>query len=374
MKTLVNLIFLCLCGLGAITACSKKTDSDADDRLMTVDVALPTVDSVVLHKTYPGYLVADQSVDLVARVDGYLTSHPYNGGDFVKKGTVLFTIEDKNYKDAVVKAEAALANARSSYAYASSQYQAMQEALRSDAVSQMEVLQAKSSMEEAAAAIRSAEAALRTARTSLAYCTVSAPFDGHVSSSVYDNGAYLAGAGAPVVLATIYDDAELNAVFSIEDSRYLELIKNFKDSVDDVDYSNMPINFSEDLPHSYTGDLNYMAPKIDTSTGTMTLKAAIKNPYNELKDGMYATISLPYAFAPKAILIKDASIGTDQLGKYVYVVNDSDKVVYTPIEVGETVNDTLRIVTKGLTPESRYVTKALLKVRAGETVNPRIVK
>ncbi|MDE6702326.1 MAG: efflux transporter periplasmic adaptor subunit, partial [Muribaculaceae bacterium] len=185
---------------------------------------------------------------------------------------------------------------------------------------------------------------------------------------------FLAGAGSPVVLATIYDDAKMNANFSIEDSRYLELIKNFKDSIDDIDYSKMPVNFSEVLPHSYTGDLSYMAPRIDTSTGTMVLQASIDNPYNELKDGMYATVSLPYAFEPSAILIKDASIGTDQLGKYIYVVNDSNKIVYTPIEVGETVNDTLRIVTRGIKPGEKYVTKALLKVRDAQTVAPRMTK
>ena len=87
---------------------------------------------------------------------------------------------------------------------------------------------------------------------------------------------------------------------------------------------------------------------------------------------MYATVSLPYGFEPNAILIKDASIGTDQLGKYIYTVNDSNKVVYTPIEVGETVNDTLRIVTKGITADTKYVTKALLKVRDGQTVDPRM--
>ena len=347
----------------------KKTDTE---RAMTVDVAMPVVDSVVLHKTYPGYLAANQAVQLVARVNGYLMSHPFEGGSFVKKGTVLFTIEDKSYRDAVAKAEAELADAKSTYQYASSQYEAMKEAYESDAVSQMEVLQAKNSMETAAADIKSTEASLRTARTTLGYCTVTAPCDGHVTCGAFDLGTYLAGSGSPVTLGTIYDDAVMVAVFSIEDSRYFDLVKNFKDSAEDVDYEKMPIEFSEELPHKYTGDLSYMAPSIDKSTGTMLLKARIENPYNELKAGMYATVSLPYGFEPNAILIKDASIGTDQLGKYIYTVNDSNKVVYTPIEVGETVNDTLRIVTKGITADTKYVTKALLKVRDGQTVDPRM--
>ena len=89
---------------------------------------------------------------------------------------------------------------------------------------------------------------------------------------------------------------------------------------------------------------------------------------------MYATVMLPYALDPKAILIKDAAISTGQLGKYVYVVNDSNKVVYTPIKVGELYQDTLRIVSEGLSPADRYVTKAMLKVRDGMEVKPVVQK
>lgn len=371
MKQMLGLLSIALI-VGCLTTSCHKKEKSYERSETVVDVALPQVDSVVLYKTYPGYLGSAQKVDLVARVDGYLVEHPYVSGDFVRKGTVLFRIEDKNYRDAVAKAEAALADARSSYEYSSSQYAAMKEALESDAVSQMDVLQAKNAMEEASAQIKSAEAALRSAKTQLSYCTVTAPFDGHVSSNNYDNGAFLAGAGSPVVLATIYDDVRMTAVFSIEDRRYLELIRNFRDSIADVDYSKMPVAFSEKLPHDYTADLNYLSPDIDTSTGTMVMKAGIDNPYSELKSGMYVTVSLPYAFESDAILVKDASIGTDQLGKYVYVVNDSNKVVYTPIEVGDIANDSMRIVTKGIDAGSRYVTKALLKVRDGMTVKPRI--
>ncbi len=374
MKQTFRLSVIGLSLAAVVSGCHGSHKETETMHAMEVDVALPVVDSVVLHKTYPGYLAANQAVKLVARVDGYLTSHPFEAGSFVKKGTVLFTIDDKTYRDAVAKAEAALADAKSTYEYASSQYAAMKEALESDAVSQMEVLQAKNSMETAAANIKSAEASLRTARTTLGYCTVTAPCDGHVTCGEFDLGTFLAGAGSPVTLGTIYDDAVMSAVFSIEDSRYFDLVKNFKDSVGGVDYDKMPIDFAEELPHSYTGDLSYLAPSIDTSTGTMIVKARIENPYNELKPGMYVTVSLPYAFEPNAIMIKDASIGSDQLGKYIYTVNDSNKVVYTPIEVGENVNDTLRIVTKGIAPGTKYVTKALLKVRDGETVNPHMTK
>ncbi len=89
---------------------------------------------------------------------------------------------------------------------------------------------------------------------------------------------------------------------------------------------------------------------------------------------MYATVSLPYGTEPHALLVKDASIGTDQLGKYLYTVNDSDKVVYTPVEIGGLYRDSLRVITKGIAPDTRYVTSALLKVRDGMPVKPVTVK
>ncbi len=140
---------------------------------------------------------------------------------------------------------------------------------------------------------------------------------------------------------------------------------------DKINYNAIPINFSEKLPHDYTGALNYMAPNVNATTGTIELQAKVDNTYNELKPGMYCTIRLPYKLDPQAMIINDASISTDQLGKYVYVVNDSNKVVYTPIKVGDLVQgDTMRVVTEGLKPTDRYVTSAMLKVRNGMTVKP----
>ena len=110
------------------------------------------------------------------------------------------------------------------------------------------------------------------------------------------------------------------------------------------------------------------------STGTMDLQVQVDNPYNELRAGMFVEVHLPYGSMENAVLVRDTSIGTNQLGKYLYVVNDSNKVVYTPVTVGDLIDDTLRIVTQGLRPTDRYVTSALLKVREGETVNPREIK
>lgn len=360
-------------GALALAGCHGKQASTADNEAVTVDAAYPVVDSVVLHKTYPAYLTSNKEVELVARVNGFLLSQPYKSGAFVRKGTVLFRIEDNNYRDALRQAQSQLASAKATNAYAAAHYAAVKRALESDAVSAMEVEQAKSALSESEAAIHNAEAAVEQARTNLGYCTVVAPFDGFVSLSNFDDGAYLSGEGAPVALADIYDNSSLNVNFHIPDKSYIEMLRNESKALG-VDLEHIPLNFSDSIPHRYTCSLSYMAPEIDKATGTLLVRATVENPHGELRSGMYAELSLPYAADPKAVLVRDASIATDQRGKYVYTVNDSSKIVYTPVEVGELVDDTLRIITSGLGPHDRYVTKALLKVRDGETVNAKIVQ
>lgn len=349
--------------------CSCKKNKEEAPQTPDIFVATPLVDSVVLTNTYPGYIKAANSAEVVARVSGQILSRNYKEGDYVSKGQVLFVIESTKYRDAVEQAQGALNQARSQYEYYSKQHAAMKKALASDAVSQMEVAQAESNMNAAAASIKTATAQLQTARTNLGYCTITAPISGHISSPDVDPGNYVGGEGMSVKLATIYDDSVMKAVFDIEDSQYEIMVGNSGGTSSPL-YRAVPLKFSQALPHSYTADLFYTSPAVDQSTGTLTLEGRVPNPDHELKDGMYVTVELPYGVNPEAILIKDASIGNDQLGKYVYLVNDSNKIVYTPIEVGQVYHDSLRIVNKGIKPGDRYVTQALLTVRAGEKVNP----
>lgn len=359
---------IAICTLVLLSAC-HKSDKSTNVSVPDIDVAHVVTDSVIIHKNYPGTLVANATVNLVARVDGYLMSKPYKGGDYVEKGAVLFTIEDRNYRDALQKAEAQLSTAKANYAYASSRYEAMKRALEGDAVSKMEVEQAKSTLEETEASIHTAQASVQSAQTQLSYCTVRAPFSGRIATANYDVGAYLAGAASPVPLATIYQDHDMHLDFAIEDAEALAQLKEHMELHPKI-FDSIPVEFSEPLSHKYTASLSYIAPSVDTSTGTIKLQARIENTYGELRSGMFGTISLPTAVDNDAMLVRQASIATDQLGSYIYVVNDSNRVVYTPIKTGEVVVDTMCIVSSGVTPGQKYVTKALLKVRDGMTVNP----
>lgn len=354
--------------------CSGKKSDAAASGIPEINVTTPVVDSIVLYKSYPGYASARNTAKIVARVNGTLLTKQYNGGDLIQKGQVLYTIEPTSYIDAVNQAKAALTKAQSEYEYSSNQYEAMKKALESDAVAQIEVIQSRSNMESAQAAIRDAKAALNSAQTNLGYCTITAPFTGHIDSGTTDPGNYINGAGSPYLLATLYDDANITIAFSIEEKQYEKIVADIESPIDHELYDSIPLSFSEPLSRPYSGNLSYESPSIDKSTGTLTLKVRVANPDGELKDGMYVNVRLPYGERNRAILVRDASIGTDQLGKYLYVVNDSDKVVYTPIQVGDLYNDSLRVVTSGIEPGSRYVTEALLRVRDGMSVKPVEVK
>lgn len=355
-------IYLMLTILG-IVACSKRGPETTPPP--TIRVAKPEVRNIVLTKQYPGYLEAEQTVDLVARVNGTLQATSFTPGSQVHRGEVLFRIEPSTYQDKVTQAEATLATAKAQLEYTQSNYQRMLEAVKSNAVSLIQVQQAKSDVATSQAAVSNAQAALNSARTELSYCTVRAPFDGTITRSLIDVGSYVNGATQPVTLATIYKDNLLYSYFNVADNQWLLMTaQQGSDSL----LRQVYVKTGEGHGESYPARLDYLSPNIDLQTGTINLRAQLNNTQGKLRSGLYVSITLPYANYPQAILVPEASIGTDQLGKFLYVVNDSGIVHYRPIQVGQLIDDTLRHVTSGLSPQERYVTRALLKVREGMQV------
>ena len=249
----------------------------------------------------------------------------------------------------------------------------MERALEANAVSKMQVVQAQSSKDQAAASIKTAQAALSTARTNLSHCTVTAPSSGYISEGIIDAGNYVSGEAEAVTLATIYDNSDLQARFSISDTEYETLMGQTGGLTDSL-YHNVPLTFRDSLKNNYTTNLFYESPSVDESTASLNLIGTVTNRDNELKDGMYVSVSLPYGVEPHAILVKDASLGSDQLGYYLFTVDDNDEVHQTPVQVGDLYHDSLRIVNSGIRAGQKYVTKALLNVRSGEKVKPVLTK
>lgn len=361
-----------------VTGChDKKNDTAQAPR--EVEVATPMErDSVVVYTSYPATLVTESQADVVAQVNGQITKKYFQNGAYVKKGQPLFAIEPTIYAASVNESKAAVASALSQLDYAQKHLEALEQAYGDNAVARMDVIQARSARDEAQASVNQARAALTSTSTKLGYCTVVAPVSGRISAATVDVGAYVAGEAAPVTLATIYDESNLAAQFDIADYEYASITEQ-GDGFSNPVYRKVPV-YITGLPDSaddasapcYYTDVNYESPAVDPGSGNIRVKARFTEPSTSLRPGMYGKLMLPTGVVDHALLVNDASISTDQRGKYLYVVNDSDKVVYTPIEVGSLYDDTLRVVTKGLKPTDRYVTKAMINVRTGEKVKPVI--
>lgn len=356
-----------------LVGCGKKQNS-AGAEALPIEVAKPIVKDVTLTKDYPGYLTAETTIDVVGRVNGTLISKGYASGQKVKKGQTLFVIEPTLYEDALKQAQASLKTAQANLEYARSNYERMKEAVKSDAVSRIQFLQAESNVATCEAAVSNAEAGLQTARTNLGYCYVKSPIDGVADLAEYSEGAYISGEGSPVKLTTVYKDDHMYAYFDISDNQYLayELLRDTKTKIPGETHT-VTLRLGTDGTKTWKGKLDYISPNVSLTTGTMRLRADLENPDGVLKPGLYVSVNLPYATASKAILVDNASIGTDQLGKFLYVVNDSNVVNVRHVELGQLMEGNQRIISSGLSPNERYVTKALLKVRQGMKIQP-IVK
>ncbi len=347
--------------------CQNKDQQVTTQVAPDITVSVAAQDSVTLFASYPGYLEAKNYVNLVARVSGFQVASNYTAGEPVSKGDTLFIIEPTQYQDAVAQAEAALATAKAEFYFAENNYKRMKDVANSNAISEIDLIKSEAAYYQAEAAVMNAEAALKTARTNLSYCYIRAPFSGRPNSSNYGDGDYIT---ASSYMATLYQDNEMYAYFSIDDAQYMRFMQNFKNKRTSLGHDAVRLSFSEPLPHEYKGYIDYIAPNVDLSTGTIKVRVVVKNPYNDLKHGMYTTVHMPYTRSEKVVLVRDASIGTDQVGKYLYVVNDSNRVEMRHVETGEIYNDSLRIIYSGINPGDKYVTYALQKVREGMTINP----
>lgn len=354
-----------------IASCNRKQKDEGGTASLPISVSTPQVRNVTLTHDYPGYLKASSTVEVMARVSGTLLQSCYEGGQRVKAGQTLFRIEPTLYEDAVRQAEASLKTAQATLDYARNNFIRMGEAVKSDAVSRIEYLQAESNVATAEASVDNALAALRTARTQLDYCTVTAPCDGVIDLAAYSVGTYISGSSSPVKMATVYADHPMYAYFNVSDNQFLTYQWASEQTL------GTPI-----VPHTVTlrldsdgtpigeGRLNYLSPNVTLATGTLMLRATLSNPDGRLRPGVLVNITLPCGEARDALLVHDASISTDQRGEYLYVVDASDCVQYRPITVGQLVDDSLRIVTAGLQPGERYVTQAMMKVREGMKIRP----
>lgn len=365
MKTI-----LCMLAFLTLFAGGCKNKKAAHESMPTPEILVkkPLKQDVTYTYQYPAYLQAEQTVNLVARTPGFLEEIRFTPGDEVKAGQLLFVIEPQPYMDQVNSAKAGLESAKAGLAYAKASYEKMKDAVNSRAVSEIDYIQSESSYHNAQATLQNAQAQLNNAENNLDYCYIKAPFNGRITRNLADISNYVGSAAAPTTLATIYKDQQMYVYFNMAYSEYqhLPLPNASKKSKTD----SIRISDASTPGKSWSGILDYTSPDVDLKTGTVNIRAIVKNPQHELLSGMYVKITVPYKIVPDGLLVPEASVGTNQSGRFMYVVGKDNTVVFRPVKVGVLESDGMREIVDGLSPDESYIVNAMMSVRPGMKIKP----
>jgi RND family efflux transporter MFP subunit len=371
-KRLVKGLLAALSAL-ALAACNAK-NAYVPPPPAKVIVAQPLQQPITLYIELTGNTSPINSVDLVARVQGYLQTIDYKDGAFVSKGAQLFGIERDIYQAQLEQAKASLATAEAQQAYNSAEYQRQSTLGRQDFASQATVQQWKSNVDQSNAAILNAKAQIQLAQINLGYTNVTAPFDGIVSNHLVDIGS-LVGVSGPTKLATIVQTDPLYVYFNLSEPQALKIKEsNAKAGLPlrTTGLSSIPVEIGlqseEGYPHK--GHMDYAAPQVDQSTGTLTVRAIFDNKDQALLPGLFVRVRTPIGKLDKATLMSNAAIGTSQEGSYVLVVDKDNVIQRKVIKTGERQGQ-LRIIESGLDPGDWVVTEGIQRAFPGAKVDPQ---
>jgi RND family efflux transporter MFP subunit len=340
-----------------------------------VDVGLPLQRNVTRYLEATGNTAPIKSVDLVARVQGVLQSINYQDGAFVKQGTVLFTIEPETYKLKLDQAQAAEAGAQASVKQTDADYKRQVDLVARQAVSQATLDTSTSARDNAQANLQQAQANTKIAAVNYGYTNVVAPFDGIVSAHLVSVGE-LVGAASPTQLATIVQLDPIYVTFNVNEQDVLRIRAEAKQrGMTSSELTQLPIEVGLQTESGYPhkGKLDYAAPTINQSTGTLAVRGVLPNPDRVLLPGYYVRIRVPFDQQQNALLVPDVALGSDQSGRYVLVVNGDNVVEQRKVVTGPIDGD-LRVIDSGLKADDRVVIAGLLRAIPGQKVDPQLQK
>jgi multidrug efflux system membrane fusion protein len=360
-----------------LAACNASKNAYVPPPAPKVTVAQPVQKPVTLYLELTGNTAPFNTVTLVARVQGYLESIDYADGASVTKGTLLFGIEQDQYKAQLDQAKATLASNRATEAYNRWEYDQQSKLLRSDSTSQATVQQWKASADQASASILNAQAAVDLANINLGYTRVLAPFDGTVTNHQVDLGS-LVGVSGPTTLATIIQSDPLYVYFTVSEPQVLAIQKGSVaagrpiSSTDLARIATVPVEIGlqdeEGYPHK--GHLDYASPELTSATGTLMARAIFDNKDHLLLAGLFVRVRVPVGHQDKALLTRDDAIGTSQEGSYVLVVGPDNVVQRKTVKTGNREGQ-LRIIESGLDPGDWVVTDGIQRASPGAKVDPQ---
>ncbi len=360
-----------------LAACNASRNAYVAPPPPKVVVAQPVQKAVTIYLNLTGNTLPFNSVDLVARVQGFLTDIDYVDGAAVKAGDKLFGIERDQYQAQLDQARATLASNQATLAYNQAEYQRQSQLGKQDFASQATVQEWKSKADQAAAEVMNAQAAIETAQINLNYTTVSAPFNGVVSRHLVDKGA-LVGVGSPTRLATIIQLDPIYVYFTMSEPQILRIKEsNVKAGLEfrTTDLSSIPVEIGlqgeDGFPHA--GHMDYASPQVDASTGTLEVRAIFSNKDGRLLPGLFARVRTPIEKLDEAILVPNLALGTSQEGRYLLVVGPDNVVQRRNVKTGDS-EGTYRIIESGIEPGDWVVTEGVQRAIPGAKVDPQQTK
>jgi RND family efflux transporter MFP subunit len=356
-----------------------------------VTVAPPVLKKVTSYVYATGNALATQYVDVTPRVKGVLDSIEFKDGQRVRgprklpaddgstqpgkaggggapstqtdvPGDLLFVIDPRPFAADRDKAKADLELNLASEKQAVLRLERLEDALKGDAIAELDVIQQRALVEQVHAQVASSRAALASAELQLEFAHIRAPVDGRISRTKVTVGN-LVGDQAP--LATIVLDKPIYVYIPIADRDLLEIRKNGP-----LDGTPIEIGLANETGYPHAGKIDYADPYVDSKTGTVTLRGVYANDDEALLSGIFVRVRIALGAPKDALCVSDRAIGADQGQKYVLVVNDKNVVEYRGVKVGA-VQDGLRVIEEGLKPEERIVVNGILRARPGATVDPR---
>lgn len=340
-----------------------------------VGVATPVQRPVTRYVEATGNTAPIRSVDLVARVQGFLQSQDYQDGTFVKQGTQLFTIEPETYKLKLDQAQAAEAGAQASLKQAEADFRRQSELVQRQAVSQATLDTSTSTRDNAQASLQQAQANTRIAEVNYGYTKVSAPFDGIVSAHMVSIGE-LVGVSSPTQLATIVAMDPIYVNFTVNEQDVLRIrAEAARRGLTAPDLKQFPIEIGlqTETGYPHEGHLDYVAPTLNSSTGTLAVRGLVPNDKRVLLPGYFVRVRVPFTQEKDALLVPDTALGSDQGGRYLLVVGADNIVEQRKVQIGP-VDNGLRVIEGGLKPDDRVVIAGLLRVIPGQKIDPQVTK
>jgi len=350
--------------------CTDRSEAQGPPPAPEVSVATPLVDQVVDWDEFTGRFEAPQSVDVRARVGGYIQAVHFRDGQYVRKGQLLFTLDPRPAQAARASARAQAAQAVAQVALARSELARAESLLEIQAVSQAEVDQKRAAVQTAEAAVASARAAVRGRELDVEFTRVTAPISGRVSDRRVDAGNLVGGgSSAADVLTTIVASSPIHFVFEASEAVMLRYQRDARDGTS----APIRIRLQDETGFRWSGTVDFSDNVVDSASGTIRLRAVVQNGDGFLKPGLFGQARVAGAAPYQALLVPDAAVATDQARRVVYVVDAENKVIARPVELGP-LSDGLRVIRSGIESTDRVIVNGQLRARPGQPVTPKTVE